>query len=269
MIRIVSLLFSLVVVSSAHADAFMTLGVTKSTQLSGLLDYILPIFQTAANLKVQVILVDPGQEVAMAERGDVDAMLFDDRPAEDKIVANGYGINRLDAMYDDFVIVGPSSDPAGIRGLNDARKAFAQIATKGALFASRGDDSSTNRMELRLWKSADVEPGKGAAWYRDVGQGMEATLALAAAKNAYTLTDRATWADFKNRQNLEILTEGDPAWSNIYGTILANPAKRPLEKFTYARIWHDWLTNHHGREAFTSYKINGEQIFFPPRQAAH
>jgi tungstate transport system substrate-binding protein len=268
-IRIVSLLFSLVVMSSAHADDLsMTLAVTKSTQLSGLLNYILPIFQTAANLKVQVILVDPGQEVAVAERGDVDAMLFDDRPAEDKIVAKGYGINRLDAMYDDYVIVGPSSDPAGIHGFNDTRKAFAQIAAKRALFASRGDDSSTNRLELRLWKSADVKLGKKATWYRGVGQGMAATLALAAAKNAYTLTDRATWAGLKNRQNLEILAEGDPAWSNIYGTILANPAKRPLEKFTYARIWHDWLTNHHGREAFTSYKINGEQIFFPPRQTA-
>jgi tungstate transport system substrate-binding protein len=269
MIRIVSLLFSLVFASGGHADDLsMRLGVTKSTQLSGLLDYILPIFQTASNLKVHVVLIDPGQEAAMAERGELDAMLLDDRPAADTIIAGGHGINRLDAMYDDFVIVGPSSDPAGIRGLSDAGKAFAQIAAKGALFASRSDDSSTNRMELRLWKSADVEPGKGTAWYSSVGQGMEPTLAFAAAKNAYTLTDRATWANFKNRQNLEILTEGDPACSNIYSTILADPTKRPLDKFTYARIWHDWIMNHHGREAFTSYKINGEQIFFPPRQAA-
>jgi tungstate transport system substrate-binding protein len=268
MIRVVSLLFSLVVVSSAHAeDPFMTLGVTKSAQLSGLLDYILPIFKAASNVTVEVVAVDPGQEVAVAERGDVDAMLFDDRAAAEKIVADNHGVNRLDAIYDDFVIVGPTSDPAGIRGLKDAGKAFAQIAAKGALFASRSDDSSTNRLELQLWKSADVEPGKGTAWYSKVGQGVEPTLTVAAAKNAYTLTDRATWADFKNRQKLEILAEGDPACFHMYSTILGDPQKRPLDKFTYARIWHDWLVNHHGREAIASYKINGEQIFFPPPQA--
>jgi tungstate transport system substrate-binding protein len=269
MIRIVSLLLSLVVVSSAHAgDIVMTLGVTKSTQLSGLLDYILPIFKTASNVKVEVIVVDPGQELATAERADFDAMLFDDRSASDKIVADNHGVNRLDAIYDDFVIVGPGSDPAGIRGLNDVRKAFAQIAAKGAAFASRGDDSSTSRLELQFWKSADVEPGKGTAWYNKVGQGMEPTLALAAEKNAYALTDRATWANFKNRQNLEILTEGDPACFHMFSTMLGDPVKRPLNKFTYARIWHDWLVNHHGREAIASYRINGEQIFFSPRQAA-
>lgn len=245
----------------------MTLGVTKSAQLSGLLDYILPIFKAASNVTVEVVAVDPGQEVAVAERGDVDAMLFDDRAAAEKIVADNHGVNRLDAIYDDFVIVGPTSDPAGIRGLKDAGKAFAQIAAKGALFASRSDDSSTNRLELQLWKSADVEPGKGTAWYSKVGQGVEPTLTVAAAKNAYTLTDRATWADFKNRQKLEILAEGDPACFHMYSTILGDPQKRPLDKFTYARIWHDWLVNHHGREAIASYKINGEQIFFPPPQA--
>ena len=270
MIRVASLLFSLVVVSGAHAeDPFMTLGVTKSAQLSGLLDYILPIFKAASNVKVEVVAVDPGQEVAVAERTEVDAMLFDDRAAAEKIVADNHGVNRLDAIYDDFVIVGPSSDPAGIRGLNDAGKAFAQIAAKGALFASRSDDSSINRLELRLWKSADVEPGKGTAWYSKVGQGMEPTLADAAAKNAYTLTDRATWANFKNRQKLEILSEGDSACFHIYSTILGDPEKRPLNKFTYARIWHDWIVNHHGREAIASYKINGEQIFFQAPQAAH
>jgi tungstate transport system substrate-binding protein len=268
-IRIAFLFFLLAVASSAHAqEIVMTLGVTKSTQLSGLLDHILPIFKAASNIKVEVVAVDSGKEVAMGERTEFDAMLFDDRSAAEKIVAEEHGTNRLDAIYDDFVIVGPGSDPAGIRGLNDARKAFAQIAAKGAAFASRGDDSSINRLELQFWKSADVEPGKGTAWYSKAGQGMEPTLALAAEKNAYALTDRATWANFKSRQNLEILTEGDPACFHIFSTILGDPVKRPLNKFTYARIWHDWLVNHHGREAIASYRINGEQIFFSPRQAA-
>jgi tungstate transport system substrate-binding protein len=189
-------------------------------------------------------------------------MLFDDRAAAEKIVATEHGVNRLDAVYDDFVIVGPASDPAGIRGFTDAGKALAQIAAKGAAFASRGDGSSANQLELKLWKSAGVEPEKGLAWYNKAGQGMEPTLALAATKSAYTLTDRFSWANFKNRQNLEILSQGDPALFHIYSTVLGDPVKRPLNKFTYARIWHDWLVNHHGREAIEGYRINGEQIFF-------
>jgi ABC-type tungstate transport system permease subunit len=153
----------------------------------------------------------------VAEDHSRNALLLDDRPAEDKIIADGYGVVRFDAMYDDFVIVGPSSDPAGIRGFNDAGKAFAQIAATGALFASRGDDSGTNRLELRIWKSAGAEPDKQAAWYRDVTQRMEETLNLAAAMNAYTITDRATWANFKKRQILEILTEGDSALFDTFG----------------------------------------------------
>lgn len=269
MTGVVFLLFSLVFATSAYADDIvMTLGVTKSTQLSALLDHILPIFKAASNIKVEVVAVNPGEEVAQGERTEFDAMLFDDRAAADKIVAENHGVNRLDAIYDDFVIVGPGSDPAGIRGFTDAGKAFAQIAAKGASFASRGDGSSTNRLELQLWKSASVEPGKGTAWYSKTAQGMEPTLALAAAKNAYTLTDRATWANFKNRQSLEILTQGDPACFHFYSTTLGDPVKRPLNKFTYGRIWHDWLVNHHGREAIESYRINGEQIFFQASRPA-
>jgi tungstate transport system substrate-binding protein len=268
MIRIVPVLFSLAIASSAHADEIsMTLGVTKSARLSGLLDHILPIFKKASNITVEPVAVDPGQEVAVGDQAVLDAMLFDNQAAADQIVGDKHGVNRLDAIYDDFVIVGPASDPAGIRGLKDAAKALAQIAAKGAPFASRGDDSSTNQRELWLWKSAAVEPGKGTAWYSKVGLGMEPTLALAAAKGAYTLTDRATWANFKDRQKLEILTEGDPACFHVYSTLLGDPEKRPLNKFTYARLWHDWIVNHHGREAIVSYKINGEQIFFQSPQA--
>lgn len=263
MIRIAFVFLSLAVVANARAEQFMTLETTRSTQLTGLLDYILPIFRAASNLGVHVDAVEPAQAVAFAERGEADALLLDDRRAEDQIVADGQGVNRRDAMYDDFVIVGPRSDPAGIRGLPYASKALAQIAAKNASFASPADDSGAHRMELRLWRSAGTQPNIGAAWYHAAGQSMQATLSLAAATNAYTLADRASWAGFKDRQNLEILVQGDPALFNVYGSILISPVKWPQVKLTFARIWHDWLTDKHGFAAITSYKINGEQIFFP------
>ena len=168
-------------------------------------------------------------------------------------------------MYNDFVIVGPNTDPAGIRGFKSARKALTQIATAKAPFVSRGDDSGTNCLELRLWKSAGIQPDPHSGWYRDLGQGMGPTLNIAATMNAYTLTDRATWANFKNRQNLEILTQGDSALFNSYGSILVNPARWPKVKIDDARIWHEWLTSKSGLDAITSYKIDGEEVFFPPR----
>ena len=268
MIRIISLLLLIALGSAAQADErFITLSSTTSTQDSGLFDHILPIFRAATGLTVHVVAVGTGQALVIGARGDADALLVHDRAGEDKFVADGYGIDRRDVMYNDFVIVGPNADPAGIRGINDARRAFAQIAAKSAAFASRGDDSGTNRMELRLWKSAGVVPAKGDTWYRDVGQGMGATLNIAAALDAYTLTDRATWANFKNRQHLEILTEGDTALLNPYGSILVNPAKFPQVKISEARTWHEWLTSKPGLDALTSYRINGEQLFFPPRSA--
>jgi tungstate transport system substrate-binding protein len=173
-------------------------------------------------------------------------------------------------MYNDFVIVGPNADPAHIRGLKDAKRAFSRIAAATAPFTSRGDDSGTNRMELRLWKSAGIRPDPHSAWYRDLGQGMGATLNIAAGMNAYTLTDRATWANFKNRQSLEILVEGDTVLLNPYGSILVNTAKWPLVKIGDARIWHEWLTSKAGLDAITSYKIDGEELFFPPlKEATH
>ena len=269
MIQIVALILSIIVVSAAQADErFITLSSTTSTQDSGLFGYILPIFKAATGLSVHVVAVGTGQALAIGERGDADALLVHDRVGEDKFVAEGFGIDRRDVMYNDFVIVGPKSDPAHIRGLKDARKALEQIAAAAAPFASRGDDSGTNRMELRLWKSAGSQPEPRNGWYRDLGQGMGATLNIAAAMDAYTLTDRATWANFKNRQNLEILTEGDPLLFNPYGSILVNPAKWPKVKFADAKIWHEWLTTKPGLDAITSYKINGEEVFFPPRAEA-
>jgi tungstate transport system substrate-binding protein len=252
--------------NAARADErFITLSSTTSTQDSGLFGYIVPIFKAATGLNVHVVAVGTGQALAIGERGDADALLVHDRIGEDKFLAEGYGIDRRDVMYNDFVIVGPSTDPAHIRGLKDARTALAHIAAAKAPFASRGDDSGTNRMELRLWKSAGIQPDPHSGWYRDLGQGMGPTLNIAAGMNAYTLTDRATWANFKNRQGLEILTEGDPALFNPYGSILVNPAKWPQVKFSDAKRWHEWLTSKQGLDAITSYKINGEELFFPPR----
>jgi len=265
MVRIVTLLLSLAIVSHARAEErFITLSSTTSTQDSGLFGHILPIFKTASGLDVHVVAVGTGQALAIGARGDADALLVHDRVGEDKFVADGFGIDRRDVMYNDFVIVGPDTDPAHIRGSHDARQALSSIATAKAPFASRGDDSGTNRMELRLWKTAGIAPA-GLAWYRDLGQGMGATLNIAAAMGAYTLTDRATWANFKNRQNLQILAEGDAALFNPYGSILVNPAKWPQVKAADARTWHEWLTSAAGLAAITSYRVNGEQLFFPPK----
>jgi tungstate transport system substrate-binding protein len=266
MIQIAAFILSVLVIGAAQAqERFITLSSTTSTQDSGLFGYILPMFKAATGLNVHVVAVGTGQALAIGERRDADALLVHDRAGEDKFVAGGFGIDRRDVMYNDFVIVGPNDDPARIRGLQDARTALQQIAAAAAPFASRGDDSGTNRMELRLWKSAGIQPERRSGWYRDLGQGMGATLNIAAAMNAYTLTDRATWANFRNRQNLAILAQGDPALFNPYGSILVNPVKWPKVKFTEAKIWHEWLTTKPGLDAITSYKINGEEVFFPPR----
>jgi tungstate transport system substrate-binding protein len=249
-------------------ESFITLSSTTSTEDSGLFGHILPLFRAASGLDVHVVAVGTGQALALGMRGDADALLVHDRGGEDKFVAEGYGIDRRDVMYNDFVIVGPKSDPAAIRGLKDARDAFRRIASSRAIFASRGDDSGTNRMELRLWQTAGIAPDKRAGWYRDLGQGMGPTLNISAGLEAYTLTDRATWANFKNRQNLEILTDGDTALLNPYGSILVNPAKWPHVKAQAARAWHEWLTSQAGLAAITSYRIRGEQLFFPPRHSA-
>jgi tungstate transport system substrate-binding protein len=258
-------------------DRFITVYTTTSANDSGLFEYLLPIFENATGLKVEVAAVGTGEAIALGRRGFADAIFVHDRPAEDKFVADGYGIDRRDVTYNDFVIVGPSNDPARIRGLKDVKMALARIAACRVPFASRGDDSGTARMEIRLWELADKielrlwkswgEPDRhDAGWYRPVGQGMGVTLNICAALDAYTLTDRATWANFNNRRALVILTEGDPRLFNPYSSILVNPAKWPLAKYSDARIWHEWLTSKAGLDAITSYKINGEQLFFPPRR---
>jgi tungstate transport system substrate-binding protein len=258
-------LAALCLASAGQAEErFVTLSSTTSTEQSGLFGHILPIFTNATGIEVRVVAVGTGQALALGQRGDADALLVHDRAGEDRFVSEGFGIDRRDVMYNDFVLVGPKADPAGIRGLHDAKAAMGKIAAASAPFASRGDDSGTNRMELRFWTTLGIEVNLGTPWYRELGSGMGPTLNTAAALGAYTLADRATWANFKNRGDLEILVEGDPALLNPYGSLLVNPARFPHVKAADAQVWHDWLTSPAGETAIASYKIGGEQLFFPP-----
>ncbi|KMO32146.1 sulfate transporter [Methylobacterium variabile] len=248
---------------AAAQERSITLASTTSTEQSGLFGHILPIFQRETGITVRVVAVGTGQALAIGAKGDADALLVHDRAGEDKFVAEGHGLDRRDVMVNDFVIVGPTADPAGIKGGRDATEALARIARAKAPFASRGDDSGTHRTELRLWKKAGVEARGLGSSYRELGQGMGPTLNAAAAMDAYTLTDRATWVSFRNRQTLEILVQGDPALFNPYGSILVNPAKNPQIRAADAKVWHEWLTSGRGRAAIASFKVGGEQLFFP------
>jgi tungstate transport system substrate-binding protein len=267
----VCLLTSLVLALSGPAGAeesTITLASTTSTEQSGLFGHILPLFKKASGMEVKVVAVGTGQALAIGARGDADALLVHDRPGEEKFVAEGHGIDRRDVMFNDFVLIGPKADPARIKGLKVATEALQKIAEAKAPFASRGDDSGTNRMELRLWKAAGIDPRKGDSWYRETGSGMGPTLNIAAGLDAYVLADRATFANFKNRQNLAILSEGDPILFNPYASILVNPKRHPQVKAEAARRWHEWLTSEAGKSAIASYKIHGAQVFFVMGEAA-
>jgi len=245
-------------------ERFIILASTTSTEQSGLFGWLIPRFEEATGVAVRVVAVGTGQALAIGAAGDADALLVHDRAAEDRFVAEGHGLDRRDVMHNDFVLAGPGADPAGVRGMRDGAAALAKIAAVRVPFASRGDDSGTHRAELRLWKAAGIDVrGAGGGWYRELGQGMGPTLNTAAGMGAYVLTDRATWANFKNRQELEVLVEGDARLSNPYGSILVNPGKHPSVKAELARAWHEWLTGAEGQKAIASYRIGGEQVFFP------
>ena len=264
MSRRLSFLFPLVLmaVSVQAADRSITLASTTSTEQSGLFGYVLPLFEAQTKIHVNVVAVGTGQALKIGERGDADALLVHDRAGEEKFMAEGHGMDRRPVMYNDFIIVGPKSDSAGIRALRSAKEAFAEIAEAKAGFASRGDDSGTHRMELRQWKATEIKPG--GEWYRETGQAMGPTLNMAGELNAYTLTDRATWANFKAKRDLEVLVEGDPSLYNPYSSILVNPAKSPKIKAADARTWHEWITTAPGQKAIQSFKIDGQQVFFLP-----
>jgi tungstate transport system substrate-binding protein len=249
---------------AAAEDSFIIVQSTTSTQNSGLFDHILPIFTAKTGIEVRVVAVGTGQALKNAANGDGDVLLVHAKPAEEKFVADGFGVARQDVMYNDFVIVGPAADPAGVAGMRDAVAALKQIAGAEAPFASRGDDSGTHKKEVALWNEAGVElTAVSGAWYRETGSGMGATLNTAVGMGAYALTDRATWISFKNRGDFDVQVEGDERLFNQYGVILVNPEKHARVKVKEGQAFIDWLTGPEGQAAIASYKLNGEQLFFP------
>ncbi len=248
----------------AAAAPFITVQSTTSTQNSGLLDVILPQFTAETGIEVRVVAVGTGQAIRNAMRGDGDVLLVHAKPAEEKFVADGWGVQRFDVMYNDFVIVGPASDPAGIGGGHDVVAAFQAIAAAKAPFASRGDDSGTNKAELRHWKEAgiDVSAASGG-WYRETGSGMGATLNTGIGMGAYVMSDRATWIAFGNKQDYRVLVEGDKRLFNQYGVMLVNPERFSWVKAKEGQRFIDWLIGPVGQAAIAAYRVDGQQLFFP------
>jgi len=259
----------LVLMSSAQAQTapaqtrFITVSSTTSTTDSGLFTHLLPAFRAKTGIEVRVVSQGTGQALDTGRRGDADVVFVHARAQELKFVEEGFGVERKPVMYNDFVLIGPRSDPAGIRGSKDIAAAFKAIQAKAAPFVSRGDKSGTHAAELNLWTVAGVEIDKAkGSWYREIGQGMGAALNTSNAMNAYVLSDRATWINFKNRGDLEIVVEGDRRLFNQYGVILVNPARHPHVKKADGQAFIDWLIGPEGQKSIADYKINGEQLFF-------
>jgi tungstate transport system substrate-binding protein len=250
-----------VALGASGAGRDIKMATTTSTDNSGLLQYLLPKYEAACGCKVRYTAVGTGNAIKLGENGDVDLIMVHARAAEDKFVAQGHGVNRRDLMYNDFVIVGPPSDPAKIRGMKDAGAALKKIRQSDATFVSRGDDSGTNKKEIALWKKAGVDP-KGPH-YLSIGQGMGQTLTVAGEKQAYTLTDRATYATYKDKTGLEIMLEGAKDLLNPYGVIAVNPKKYPGVNYDGAMAFIEWLTSDAGQNAIAGFKPRGAQLFFP------
>ena len=249
---------------AAAQDKFIVVASTTSTEQSGLFATLLPAFEKDTGIKVRVVALGTGQALDLARRGDADVVFVHDTVAEEKFVAEGFGVKRMPVMYNDFVLVGPRSDPAKVAGSKDILGALRKIEAAQAPFASRGDKSGTHAAELRYWKAAGVDlDAKKGAWYRDTGSGMGPTLNTASAMNAYVLTDRGTWLAFRNRGGLALLVEGDQQLFNQYGVMLVNPAKHPHVKKDPGQAFVDWVVSPPGQAAIASYKIGGEQLFFP------
>jgi len=245
-------------------NRFIVVQSTTSTQNSGLLDVILPKFTDTTGIGVRVVAVGTGQALKNAENGDGDILLVHAKAAEEKFVADGWGVKRFDVMYNDFIVVGPASDPAGIVGMHDAVSAFQKIAENGAIFASRGDESGTHKAELKLWSEAGIDAiAASGTWYRETGSGMGATLNAGIGMGAYVLTDRATWISFGNKGHYIVAVEDDPKLFNQYGVILVNPTRHPNVKAEEGQMFVDWLIGSEGQAAIADYKIDGQQLFFP------
>ncbi|MCL7938716.1 substrate-binding domain-containing protein [Halomonas sp. ATCH28] len=248
-------------VSAQEGDRYITLASTTSTEASGLFDAIIPPFTAKTGIAVRVVAVGTGQAFEIARRGDADSLLVHDTDGEKRFIEEGYGSERADVMVNDFVLIGPGGDPAGIANAESVTEALSLIAEAQTPFASRGDDSGTHRAEQRLWENAGVEPG--GEWYRELGSGMGPTLNTAAGMNAYAMSDRATWVAFDNRQDLELLFEGDEALFNQYGSILIAEEPHPHLKHDLAAQWHQWLLSEEGQAAIDDFEVKGQQLFFP------
>ncbi len=260
----VCLLALLCAVPARAAQHVITVASTTSTENSGLFAHILPRFTRDTGIAVRVVAVGTGQAIRIARNGDADVLLVHHKPSEERFVAEGHGVTRHQVMSNDFVLAGPRSDPAGIRGGRDAAAAVRKIARTDSVFASRGDDSGTHKAELSLWRAARLDPARAqAGWYRETGSGMGATLNTAAAMDAYVLSDRATWAAFANKGDLDILVHGDPRLRNPYGVILVNPARHPHVNARAGQAFIDWLISEPGQRAIASFRVGGEQLFFP------
>ena len=259
--------FLLLTLSSLASHGFaqeksIVLSSTTSTEQSGLFKYLLPIYKSKSGIDVKVVAVGTGQALDIGRRGDADVVFVHDKPAEEQFVAEGFSGKRYEVMYNDFILIGPKGDPAKIAGGKEIDVAFQKIAAAQSPFISRGDKSGTNAAELRYWKSAGINPTSGS-WYKETGSGMGPALNTASAMNAYILADRGTWLSFKNRGDLIILVQGDPKLFNQYGVMLVNPEKFPQVKKTLGQNFIDWLISKEGPAVIASYKIDGEQLFFP------
>jgi tungstate transport system substrate-binding protein len=247
----------------AH-DTHIVMASTTSTEQSGLFPHLLPRFTEKTGIQVRVVALGTGQAIAIATRGDADLLFVHDKLAEDKFVADGFGLERRDVMYNDFVVVGPGADPARVAGQRDVIQAFNGIAQAKQAFLSRGDRSGTHAAELRFWKEAGIDPKTASGnWYRETGSGMGPTLNIASSMNAYVLADRGTWLNFRNRGELKVLVEGDKRLFNQYGVIVVNPAKHPHVKVRQAQQFADWIVSAEGQRAIADYRIGGESLFFP------
>jgi tungstate transport system substrate-binding protein len=243
---------------------FITLACTTSTENSGLLDRIFPLFEEKTGIRVHTVAVGTGQALRLARAGDADVILVHDRASEDAFVSEGHGVRRYDVMYNDFVLLGPASDPAGVGGETEVVRALSRIAETRSLFISRGDDSGTHKAELRLWAAAELDPSSASGtWYRETGSGMGSTLNHASAAGGYTLADRGTWLSFRNPGELAILVEGDQPLYNPYGVILVNPARHPHVKAEAGQRLIDWLISEEGQAAIAGYRVQGEMLFKP------
>jgi tungstate transport system substrate-binding protein len=249
----------------ADDEKFIIVSSTTSTENSGLFAYLLPIFESETGIQARVVAVGTGKAIQQAKDGDADVLFVHHKSSEEQFVAEGYGVERFDVMYNDFIVVGPAADPAGIAGMTDVVAAMTRIAEAGAPFASRGDDSGTNKMELDLWQQAGIDPA-GEAWYSATGSGMGATLNTASGLGAYSLADRATWLAFANKGDMEIVVEGDDKLFNQYGIILVNPQKYPHVKADMGQAFIDWVLSPEGQDAIAAFQIDGQQVFFPNAQ---